>query len=50
MGLGEIDSYIRTLKARTKVGGYVTKLAQQELEVALKIREIIAAWVAAGDV
>lgn len=50
MGLGEIDSYIRTLKARTKVGGHVTKSAQKELEVALKIREIIAARVAAGDV
>jgi hypothetical protein len=37
-------------KARTKVGGYVTKSAQKELEAALKIREIIAARVAAGDV
>lgn len=50
MGLNEIDAYIRRLRARAKIGGYVTKKAEKELEVALKVRDSILTKAIVGDV
>ena len=38
MSVKEMDAYIRTLEQRVQIGGYVTRSAQKQLEVASKVR------------
>lgn len=38
MGVKEMDAYVRTLEQRAKIGGYVTKSAEKQLQVASKVR------------
>ena len=50
MSLKEMDAYIRTLKVRAKVGGYVTKSAEKQLQVASKVYAARFAKALVGDV
>jgi hypothetical protein len=50
MSVKEMDAYIRTLKNRAQLGGYVTKSAEKQLEVVSKVRASLLAKALAGDV
>lgn len=50
MSVKEIYAYLGTLEQRVKIGGYVTKSAQKQLEVASKVLSTRLAKALAGDV
>ena len=50
MSANEMDAYIRTVELRAKIGGYVTKSAEKQLQVATKVRAARFAKALVGDV
>lgn len=49
MNVAELDAYVRVLKNRAKIGGYVTKSAEKQLEVVSKVRALLLAQALASD-
>ncbi len=49
MSVAEVDAYVRVLKHRATIGGYVTKSAEKQLQVVSKVRALLLAQALAGD-